>query len=58
VMITAFAVGAIHKDIPITGEIMARTAPNILDLMIALAGGAAGAYANKQPPSCYRPAVL
>ena len=49
VMITAFVVGAIHKDIPITGEIMARTAPNILDLMIALAGGAAGAYATVSP---------
>jgi len=31
---------------PITSEIMARTAPNFLDLMIALAGGAAGAYAT------------
>jgi uncharacterized membrane protein len=36
----------IHKDIPITTEIIARTAPNLLDLMIALAGGAAGAYAT------------
>jgi uncharacterized membrane protein len=31
---------------PITSEIMARTVPNFLDLMIALAGGAAGAYAT------------
>lgn len=49
VMITAFIVGTIHKDIPITNEIMARTAPNLLDLMIALAGGAAGAYATVSP---------
>lgn len=49
VMVTAFIVGAIHKDIPITNEIMARTAPNLLDLMIALAGGAAGAYATVSP---------
>jgi hypothetical protein len=33
-------------DIPITSEIMTRTAPNFLDLMIALAGGVAGAYAT------------
>lgn len=49
VMATAFVIGTIHKDIPITNEIMARTAPNLLDLMIALAGGAAGAYANVSP---------
>lgn len=46
VLVTAFIVGIVHKDIPITSEIMARTAPNFLDLMIALAGGAAGAYAT------------
>ena len=28
---------------------MARTAPNLLDLMVALAGGAAGAYATVSP---------
>ena len=49
VIVTAFIVGTIHKDIPITNEIMARTAPNLLDLMIALAGGAAGAYATVSP---------
>lgn len=46
VLATAFIIGTVHKDIPITGEIMTRTAPNFLDLMIALAGGAAGAYAT------------
>ena len=49
VIISAFIVGTIHKDIPITNEIIARTAPNLLDLMIALAGGAAGAYATVSP---------
>lgn len=49
VMFTALIIGTIHKDIPITNEIVARTAPNLLDLMIALAGGAAGAYANVSP---------
>ncbi len=48
-MVTAFIIGTIHKDIPITNEIMARTTPNLLDLMIALAGGAAGAYATVSP---------
>jgi uncharacterized hydrophobic protein (TIGR00271 family) len=46
---TALVLGLIHKDIPITAEIMARTAPNFTDLMIALAGGAAGAYATMNP---------
>ncbi len=49
VMLTAFVVGSVHKDLPITHEIMARTAPNLLDLMIALAGGIAGAYATVSP---------
>lgn len=46
VIVTAFIIGILHRGIPITNEIMARTAPNFLDLMIALAGGAAGAYAT------------
>ncbi|OUL55991.1 DUF389 domain-containing protein [Pseudoalteromonas ulvae] len=45
----AFLIGLIHQDIPITPEIMARTSPNFIDLMIALAGGAAGAYATISP---------
>jgi uncharacterized hydrophobic protein (TIGR00271 family) len=49
VLVSAFIIGAIHKDIPITNEITARTAPNLLDLMVALAGGAAGAYATVSP---------
>lgn len=46
---TAFIIGLIHIRIPITPEIMARTAPNLIDLMVALAGGAAGAYASVSP---------
>jgi len=49
VMVTAFIIGTIHKDIPITNEIMARTTPNLLDLMVALASGAAAAYATVSP---------
>jgi uncharacterized hydrophobic protein (TIGR00271 family) len=49
VLVTAYVIGLIHRDIPITDEIMSRTAPNLLDLMIALAGGAAGAYATVSP---------
>lgn len=49
VMVIAFAVGKLHPDIPAGKEILARTAPNIFDLIIALAGGAAGAYAIASP---------
>ena len=49
VYIVALIIGFAHKNIPITNEIMARTAPNFVDLMIALAGGAAGAYALISP---------
>jgi uncharacterized hydrophobic protein (TIGR00271 family) len=49
VMLIAFVIGKLHPDIPAGREIMARTAPNIIDLIIALAGGAAGAYAIASP---------
>lgn len=49
VLVVAFAIGYIHRDIPLTAEILSRTKPNLLDLMIALAGGAAGAYATVSP---------
>lgn len=49
VMVIGFAIGFLHSDIPITAEVLARTSPNIMDLMIALAGGAAGAYATVSP---------
>ncbi len=40
---TAAIFGLIHHSSPITHEIMTRTSPNFMDLMIALAGGTAGA---------------
>jgi len=46
---TAFLLGLVHHKFPLTGEIYARTAPNLMDLMIALAGGAAGAYSMISP---------
>jgi uncharacterized hydrophobic protein (TIGR00271 family) len=46
---TAFMLGMIHRDIPLTDEIYARTAPNLMDLMIALGGGAAGAFSMISP---------
>jgi hypothetical protein len=33
----------------VSKEIMGRTAPNLADLVVALAGGAAGAYATVSP---------
>ncbi|MGA8622862.1 MAG: DUF389 domain-containing protein [Candidatus Sulfotelmatobacter sp.] len=45
----AFILGVIHHDLPLTDEIYSRTAPNFMDLMIALGGGAAGAYAMITP---------
>jgi uncharacterized hydrophobic protein (TIGR00271 family) len=45
----AFILGAIHHEFPLTDEIYSRTAPNLMDLMIALGGGAAGAYAMVTP---------
>lgn len=38
--------GLIHYNMPMSEEILARTRPNSMDLMIALAGGAAGAFAS------------
>ena len=49
VIAISLVLGFVHADIPLTDEIMARTTPNLRDLMIALAGGAAGAYATISP---------
>jgi uncharacterized hydrophobic protein (TIGR00271 family) len=49
VIATGLAIGLIHTDLPLTDEILARTSPNLADLVIALAGGAAGAYATVSP---------
>jgi uncharacterized hydrophobic protein (TIGR00271 family) len=46
---TALILGLVHSEFPLTSEIYARTAPNLMDLMIALAGGAAGAYSMITP---------
>jgi uncharacterized hydrophobic protein (TIGR00271 family) len=46
---TALIFGFSHAVFPLTEEIYARTSPNLMDLMIALAGGAAGAYAMTSP---------
>lgn len=49
VMVIAFILGLASRGIAISHEIMARTAPNLLDLIVALAGGAAVAYATVTP---------
>ena len=46
---TAFILGLVQYNFPLTGEIYARTAPNLMDLMIGLGGGAAGAYSMISP---------
>ena len=38
-------IGFIHRDVPLTDEILSRTDARLFDLIIALAGGAAGAVA-------------
>ncbi len=49
VVVVGFVVGWLHKDQPLTAEILSRTQPTSMDLMIALAGGTAGAYAMVSP---------
>jgi uncharacterized hydrophobic protein (TIGR00271 family) len=49
VFVTALVIGFFNKEIPASREMMERTAPNLFDLMIALGGGAAGAYAVISP---------
>ena len=49
VLVTAFAIGFFNKEVPASREMMERTSPNLFDLMIALGGGAAGAYAVISP---------
>ncbi len=49
VVLVGFVVGWLHNDQPLTNEILSRTQPTSMDLMIALAGGTAGAYAMVSP---------
>jgi uncharacterized hydrophobic protein (TIGR00271 family) len=44
-LIIAVSIGILSPFKELTGEIMARTQPNLLDLTVALASGMAGAYA-------------
>ncbi|TXD98185.1 TIGR00341 family protein [Psychrobacter frigidicola] len=49
VILVGFIVGWLHKGQPLTAEVLSRTQPTSMDLMIALAGGTAGAYAMVSP---------
>lgn len=49
VIFIGFMVGFLHQDTPLSNEILSRTQPTSMDLMIALAGGTAGAYAMISP---------
>lgn len=49
VVVIGFIIGFTHQDTPLTNEILSRTQPTSMDLMIALAGGTAGAYAMISP---------
>jgi uncharacterized hydrophobic protein (TIGR00271 family) len=46
VMVTAFVIGFLHRDIPLGQEILSRTQPGSADLAIALAGGIAATVAT------------
>ena len=46
---TAFLLGLLNRNLPLTDEIYSRTTPNLMDLMIALGGGAAGAFSMISP---------
>lgn len=45
----ATIVGLIHRDVPLTEEIFSRIKPDLFELIIALASGAAGAVAVLSP---------
>lgn len=49
IVVIGMVLGLININLPITHEILSRTQPTIMDLMIALAGGAAGAFAAVSP---------
>lgn len=45
----SMVLGLLYPDNVMTSEILSRTAPTTMDLIVALAGGAAGAYAMISP---------
>jgi uncharacterized hydrophobic protein (TIGR00271 family) len=49
VLVLGMVLGTIDRTSPLGHEILSRTAPNILDLLIGLVGGAAAAYAAATP---------
>ena len=49
VLVLGIGLGTIDRTSPLGHEILSRTAPNILDLLIGLVGGAAAAYAAATP---------
>jgi uncharacterized hydrophobic protein (TIGR00271 family) len=49
VLVLGIALGTIDRVSPLGHEILARTAPNILDLLIGLVGGAAASFALATP---------
>ena len=49
ILAIAFVVGLVHRDVPLTGEILSHTKPDLFNLIIALASGAAGAVAVLSP---------
>src|SRR5271166_4948441 len=46
VLVIAYGIGLVFRDLPIGSEILSRTSPGTLDLLIALVGGLAGASAQ------------
>jgi uncharacterized hydrophobic protein (TIGR00271 family) len=49
ILAIATIVGLIHRDVPLTAEVLSRTKPDLFELIIALASGAAGAVAVLSP---------
>lgn len=49
VLSLAYGIGLLHPDIPIGSEILSRTKPNLMDEIVAVAGGTAAAYALLVP---------
>ena len=45
ILAISIGIGLLHKAIPVNNEILTRISPTIMDLAVALAAGAAGAYA-------------